>query len=501
MINLKESTCPTREQRGNGINSFFGKASELTKELRSGNLQNKERAFQQSSGCLLNFFLTQRVMTIRDSVMIVHAPVGCSVVGLGYREIFRKVPVSLGRPEDYDFHWLTTNIKEKDAIYGAGDKLQHAIREAQERYNPKAIFVLASCTTGIIGEDIEGIVSEVQPEINARIVPIHCEGIKSRLVQTGYDAFWHGVLKYLVKKPTKKQKDLVNVASMLSYTWQDRLEITRLLGEIGLRPNFIPEFSTIEQFEILSEAAVTAPICSSFTDYLSRGLEQEYGVPYFLYPSPVGISHTDEWLRQIAHYTGKEKEVEKLIAKEHDKWLPKLEVLREEFQKISPEKTIDVLGSLGQGRLLTQVTFFNELGVKTPAAICLDFDDLVIDETEKLIDEVGDFDVLINTFQAAEVAHHTRRYDPEIALTCPFQGNAYKREKGATRIHSARGDSREWSAQAGYKGAIACGNFLLQSMKNRSFQKTMLDKTPDVYNEWWYNQPDPLYFTKEEALI
>lgn len=499
MINLKENTCPTREQRGNGLNAFFGKASELIKEVKEGTVQNRERSFQQSSGCLLNFYLTQRVMTIRDSVMIVHAPVGCSVVGLGYREIFRKIPVSLGRPENFDFHWLTTNLNEKDAIYGAGDKLKFAIKEAQTRYNPKAIFVLASCTTGIIGEDIAGIIDEVQPEVAARIVAIHCEGIRSRLIQTGYDAFWHGVLKYLVKKPSRKQKDLVNVASMLSYTWQDRMEITRLLEKIGLRPNFVPEFATVEQFEILSEAAVTAPICSSFTDYLSRGLEQEYGVPYFLYPSPIGIEHTDEWLRAIAYYTGKEKEVEKLITAEHDVWLPKLETIQKEFERISDGKDINVLGSLGQGRMLTQVPFFNELGVKTPAAICLDFDDLVVDETEKLIKEVGDFDVLVNTFQAAEVAHHTRRYNPDIALTCPFQGSAYKRDKGATRIHSARGDARPWSAQAGYKGAIAAGNFLLQSTQNRAFQKTMLEKTPDVYNEWWYQQSDPLYFANKEA--
>lgn len=143
---------------------------------------------------------------------------GCSAPAALYREVFRRIPVSQGRPEKLDFHWLTTNITEKDAIYGAGDKLRRTIEEAQRRYNPKAIFILTSCTSGIIGEDIEGIVSEVQPNIEATLVPIHCEGIRSRIVQTGYDAFWHGILKYLVKKPEKKQHDLVNVASMLSYT-------------------------------------------------------------------------------------------------------------------------------------------------------------------------------------------------------------------------------------------------------------------------------------------
>lgn len=498
MINLDENTCPTREQRASGINAFSGKASELVKKAREGKLQNCEREFQQNSGCILNFYLTVRVATIRDAVMIVHAPVGCSAPASLYREVFKKLPVSSGRPEHYDFHWLTTNILEKDVVFGAADKLRYAIEEAEQRHHPKAIFVLTSCTSGIIGDDVEGVVNELQPKINATIVPIHCEGIRSRVVQTGYDAFWHGILKYLVKKPKKKQPDLINVASMLSYTWQDRKEITRLLGKLGLRVNFIPEFATVEQFETLSEAALTAPICPTYTDYLSKGLEQEYGVPYFLYPSPIGIANTDEWLRTIARYVGKEKEVEELIAEEHAEWVPKLDKIREGFNELKKDgKEFNVLGSLGQGRLLTQTPFFHELGISTPVTICQDFDNLILDETEELIEKVGDFDIVVNTFQAAEVAHTARKYDPEMVLSCPFMGSAYKREKGQTRIHALRGDGREWSAQAGYKGAVACGSFLLQATKNRSFQQTMLDKTPDTYHDWWYEQPDPHYYHKK----
>ena len=112
--------------------------------------------------------------------------------------------MSLGRPENFDLHWMTTNINEKDVVYGASDKLKYAIEEAAHRYSPKAIFILTPCATGIIGEDVEGAVNEVQPYIKARIVPVHCEGVRSRLAQTGYDAFWHGVLKYLVKKTGEK---------------------------------------------------------------------------------------------------------------------------------------------------------------------------------------------------------------------------------------------------------------------------------------------------------
>jgi nitrogenase molybdenum-iron protein alpha chain len=498
-INLNNKTCPNREQRANGINVYYGKASELVRDAKDGKLHNCERKFQQSSGCVLNFYLTVRIPTIRGAVSVFHAPVGCSASALGYRELYRGIPTALGRPEKYELRWLTTNLNEKDVVLGAAKKLEAAILEAERRYSPKAIFVLTSCTSGIIGEDIEGAVREVQGRVKAKIVPVHCEGVRSRLVQTGYDAFWHGVLKYLVRKPEKRQKDLVNVASMLSYTWQDRLEIKRLLGKLGLRANFVPEFASVEDFEQLSEAAVTAPLCPTYTDYLSRGLEQEFGVPYFMSPSPMGIAQTDEWLRQIAKYTGKEKEVEELIAEEHKVWVPKMEAIRNEFLSLKGDGSkVSVLGALGQGRLLSQTPYFHELGLDPSAAIAQDFDDLILEDTERMIKETGDFDILINTFQSAEQAHLAKKYDPDLTLTCPFQGSAFKRNKGMTRIHSLRGDALPTSAQSGYAGAVACGEFLLRSWKNKTFQQTMLAKTQDSYKPWFYEQPDPLYYTKKE---
>ncbi|HWQ64853.1 MAG TPA: nitrogenase component 1 [Methanospirillum sp.] len=494
-IHLEDNTCPNREERANGINSYYGNASDLVKDARAGNLKQCDRKFSQTSGCTLNFYLSVRVNTIRESAVIYHAPVGCSCPSLGYRELFQHLPVSLGMPENYDLHWITTSLNESDVVYGASEKLKTAIRTAQERYNPKAIFILTSCASGIIGEDVEGTVAEIQPEINARIVPIHCEGIRSRLVQTGYDAFWHAVLKYLVKPPQKKQKDLVNVASMLSYTWQDRREIIRLLGRMGLRVNFIPEFATIDQFEQLSEAAVTAPVCPTYTDYLSRGLEQEYGVPFFQYPSPMGFANTDGWLREIAKYTGKEKEAEEVIAEEHAKWDSKLAAIREEFLNIKGNgQKVELLGALGQGRLLAQMPYFDELGVKNSAAMCQDYDNLILEELEKMLVTTGDFKILVNTFQAAEQAHINRTLDPDMTLTCPFQGSSYKRKKGVTRVHSLRGDPNLWAQQSAYAGAVAYGNFLLQAFKTNTLQKTMLENTDDSYKPWFYEQPNPQYY-------
>ncbi len=498
-INLEEKTCPNREQRaGFAIKAYYGNASQLVKDAKEGHLEHKDRAFEQSGGCILNFFTTVRISTIQDGVMIVHAPVGCSALATGYRETFRAVPVELGRPQNVDFHWLTTNLSQKDVIFGGKDKLRKAILEAEKRHSPKSIFILTSCVSGIIGDDIEGVVSSVQPEVKAKIVPIHCEGHRSRVIQTAYDAMWHGILKYLVKKPEKKQEDLVNLPSMLSYTWADRNYMIKLLGKMGLRANFIPEFSTTEQLETMSEAAVTAPLCPTFSDYLARGLEQDYGVPYFTYPSPMGFAHTDEWLRKIAGYTGKEEIVEKVISEERKLWEPEINILKEKFIKLKPDGSKPtVLGAIGQGRLLTQNPFFHEMGLALPATFCLDFDGLAIKDFEKMIEEVGDFKVLVNTFQGAEQAHIGRNVNPDFYLTCPMKGGSYKRNKSITRIHALRGDPTQWSAQIGYAGSVAFANFMLQSINNKAFPKTLHDKTADIYKDWWYKQPNPLHYLEE----
>jgi hypothetical protein len=41
--------------------------------------------------------------------------------------------------------------------------------------------------------------------------------------------------------------------------------------------------------------------------------------------------------------------------------------------------------------LLAQVPYFDELGIKSSAAICQDYDNLILDELEKVLEQVGDF--------------------------------------------------------------------------------------------------------------
>ena len=207
-INLEEKTCPIREQRLGSIKTYYGKASKLLDDTHQGRLKWINRSFQQGALCVFQS-AGERLMSIRDGVVITHAPVGCGIGLYGYREIFNNIPEKFGRPP-IDLHSINTNLTEIDIVHGGAEKLKKTILEAEKRHNPRSIFILNSCASGIMGDDIEGIVDNIQPEINARIVPVRCEGFRSRVPQTAFDVIFHAVVKYLVKDPEKKQEDLVN---------------------------------------------------------------------------------------------------------------------------------------------------------------------------------------------------------------------------------------------------------------------------------------------------
>ncbi|MDR3270096.1 MAG: nitrogenase, partial [Peptococcaceae bacterium] len=473
-INLDENTCYNREERLGTIKTYSGKVSELVKDHKAGNeLEWKNRSFEQTSGCLLTQTVG-RLVTIRDSALIVHGPVGCSQATNGYREMFQNVPLALGRPRDIDLAMLSTNLTENDVVFGGETKLRKAIYEAENRYHPGTIIIATSCVSGVMGDDIEGVVASVQPDIKARIVPIHCEGFRSKINQTAFDASAHAIVKYLVRPPEKKQKDLVNIIAPFSVTWADRMEINRLFDKIGLRTRYVPDFASAEELATMSEAAVTAPTCPSYGDYLQKALYEQYGVPYFRNPAPLGLQNTETWFREIAKYTGKEKEVEALIAEEREYVLPLLDELKDVLAKTFAErgKAADIFVAAGQARIAFIPRLVAELGLQVAAVSTLEFDPYIIDELENVYNDVGDFEIHASDMQPYEHSHMLNRLKPDLYTGCPFMG-LYKREGSQVRNHSFRSDFSVPANQFVFRGILNYGYIVQRALRNPSLNKTL----------------------------
>lgn len=490
-IDLDQNTCPIRENRIGSIKAYYGKTSELVEDTAEGRLAWKDRSFQQCAVCVFQS-ASERLMSIRDAVIITHSPVGCGVALYGYREIFNNIPEGKDRPR-IDLHSMNSNISENDIVYGGERKLRETILEAERRYAPRSIFVLNSCATGILGDDIEGVVNSVQPDVRATIVPVRCEGFRSRVPQTGFDAIFHAVVKYLVREPREKQKDLVNIIAPFSVTWGDRQELTRLLGALGLRANFVPEFATTSQLEMLSEAAVTATTCPSFADYAQKALFEKYGVPYVRTPVPIGMENTANWLRNVAKHTGKEKEAEELIEKEMAAIAPQVKALKDAFGGMEARLFINA----GMGRSLYLPMLATEFGLKISGVSAMEHDELAGEDLNTAYKKCGDYQIHIGEFQPFEQSLILDKLKPDLFIGCPFVGSVFKRESGLTRMHSYRSDASPGGRQLGFTGAVSYGTLLYRALNNGSLFKKLSGRIKRPYKDWWYSQDDPLHYGRE----
>jgi len=81
---------------------------------------------------------------IADALHLVHGPIGCAVYTWDIRGALSSGP---------ELHRLSfsTDLQERDIIFGGEKKLRGALIELIARHSPKASFVYSTCIVGIIG--------------------------------------------------------------------------------------------------------------------------------------------------------------------------------------------------------------------------------------------------------------------------------------------------------------------------------------------------------------
>jgi nitrogenase molybdenum-iron protein alpha chain len=484
-INIKSPEIKIRETRLGSITGFFGNASQLCEMSKGKRLCDRKHSFSQCLGCSSGNALCQLVM-IQDAVVINHAPLGCSADFSDFN-FTNRVGQRKRNFKLRNARLLSTNLEEKDTIYGGGEKLKTTIEEAFNRFNPKAIFITASCASGIIGDDIETIAEDAEKKFKIPVVYIPCEGFKSKMWTTGFDAAYHGIIRKIVKPPVKKQKDLINVINF----WGSDI-FTDLFGKIGLRPNYIVPFSTIEQLQKMSEAAATVQICPTLGTYLAAALEQEYGVQEVKAPPAYGIKGTDEWFRELGRITGKEAEVEELIKSEKEKIYPELEKLRSRLKG----KRAYITAGAAHGHSL--MALLEDLGMKIVGASifhhdpCYDNGAEAAKSLDHAINTYGDIENFsVCDKQAYELVNSLNRLKPDIFVARHGGMSIWGAKLGIPTF--LMGDEQ---FGLGYQGLINYGKKVLDVLETPEFVKNIAAHAKFPYTDWWFKQrPDT--FLKE----
>lgn len=97
---------------------------------------------------------------IPDVIHLVHGPAGCAYFG--------------GIVRRKSYRVFSTQLEESDIVFGAGEKLYRAILEAVAAApGARAVLVYATCTAGLIGDDLDGICRRAARAVGRPVVPVN----------------------------------------------------------------------------------------------------------------------------------------------------------------------------------------------------------------------------------------------------------------------------------------------------------------------------------------
>jgi nitrogenase molybdenum-iron protein alpha chain len=491
-INLKTSVVESREQRLGSIVGWDGSASELSEASgysrgdcggcgsKGKRICEQESPFSQGMSCS-EMMVECQAGHIRKAVLVEHSPIGCSAGQVAYNSKFRNALKMRGIPVE-NTHWICSNLREKDMVYGGVGKLEASVRLAWERHHPQAIFIATSCATAIIGDDVESVAASVGQELGIPVVPLYCEGFKSKHWSTGFDATQHGILRQIVNRHPAKQDDLVNVINL----WGSDV-FTPMLAQLGLRVNYVVDLATVEDLARLSEAAATIGFCNTLSSYLATALEQEFGVPQVKAPQPYGLAGTDAWLREIGRVTRREDKAEAYIGKEHARIAPRLAELRRELSGV---KGFAATGSAYSHGL---IAVLREIGVQVDGSLVFHHDpvydslDPRQDSLAQTLDEYGEVPFFsVGNRQQYLLPALLRRVHPDFLLIRHNGLAPLAARLGIPAI--PLGDEHH---PLGYQGLLNMGESIIGILARRRFSKNLAEHVRLPYSKWWLSQDDP----------
>lgn len=233
------------------------------------------------------------LLNIEDAVVLEYGPEGTTHFSMNF---FNK----LG--QDYPDRLFTTGVDDSDIIMGSTEHLERGILELDALYSPKAIFVLTSSVTSIIGTDIAGICDNLQDKVQCRLIPVNASGLSTDY-SAGLRKIYLQLAELFVQPDVAKQRGRYNIlgASPLHYRAESDIgEIARLLREgfsyellhclaMNTTTDALAGLGSAEMNIVLTADGVP---CAEY-------LQSVTGTPYVYLP-PYGYSQTTDFLKSVA---------------------------------------------------------------------------------------------------------------------------------------------------------------------------------------------------------
>jgi len=295
---------------------------------------------------------------ISDALHLIHGPIGCAAYTWDIRGSLSSGP---------QLHRLSfsTDLQEKDVIFGGEPKLYKALIELIEKYEPKAAFVYSTCIVGLIGDDVEAICKRVSNEKKIDVIMVESEGFKGTK-KTGYQAACDAVYKLVgTGDTTMIPKVSINILGDFNIAGESWL-IKSYFESIGVHVvSTITGDGRVDEIRRSHGATLNLVQCSGSMTHLAKYMERDHGIP-FKRVSFSGIEDTSAALYETAKFFGDESLVHKaqvLVAERLRAVLPELQLIKKDLQG---KKAALYVG--GAFKAFSLVRALRMLGMKTVLA-------------------------------------------------------------------------------------------------------------------------------------
>mgnify|MGYP001809673097 CR=1 FL=1 len=255
---------------------------------------------------------------IKECIGIVHGGQGCVM--------FVRLLISQHLKESFEI--ASSSVHEDGAVFGALDRVEQAVDVLLMRYpHVKVVPIISTCSTEVIGDDIDGVVRKLNEELlpekyagrEVHLIPIHTPSFVGSMV-TGYDVAVRDFVKYFAEKGEPNGK--VNLIT----GWVnpgDVKALEHLLAEMDIDATVLFEIesfdsplmpdgnhvshgsTTIEDLRSTGSASATIALNRYEGGQAAKYLENEFGMPTIVGPTPIGIRNTDTFLANLKKLTGK----------------------------------------------------------------------------------------------------------------------------------------------------------------------------------------------------
>jgi len=292
---------------------------------------------------------------ITDAFHIVHGPIGCSSYTWDIRG-------SLSSGDEIYRNSYSTDLRERDVIFGGEKKLIAAIDEVMAMHAPKLIFIYATCIVGVIGDDIVAVCNAAEEKYGIRVIPVKSPGF-SGTKKTGYKAACNAIMS-LIRPATLPVKKTIGVNILGDFNLAGEMWIIKeYLRRIGVKPIAnITGDSTCEDLKKAPTAQLNLVQCAGSMTYLAKQMEEEFDIP-FIKVSFFGVTDTSDSLMRIAYAIGGEEIISKtkaFIEEEKNRVIP---LLNRYKKNLEGKKAAIYVG--GGFKAISLIRQFEEFGIKT----------------------------------------------------------------------------------------------------------------------------------------